>query len=527
MLALCLAAAAFLLAPGELRWVRDGAPTPQALALVRALESSGLKGLDPADYDGAAWEDRLAGLYSESARRSFDRKLTEAAERYVADLSAGRIDPREAGAAIDRRLRFDARAFVRALSTADDVGERLRGIEPALPSYRLTLAALEEYQDLARRDEGAPFAAEETIEPGASWTEAGRLADRLSLLGDLHEPHEARSVYDGALVAALKRFQRRHGLPADGKIGPATLEALNVPLSHRVQQLRLVLERLRWLPAPLPARRIVVNVPEFRLRVFGPEGVFATKVVVGTAFEHPTPIFASALRRVIFRPAWNVPASIERDELAAEFARDPGSMEKLGFEALDAQGRVVPPAEAIARLATGELRLRQQPGPKNALGLVKFDLPNPFGVYLHGTPARGLFGRTRRDFSHGCIRVADAEAVAARVLGWPRSRVRSAMRGKTTVAVPVPAPVPVFVLYATAVVSEDGTVRFFDDIYGDDAMLERALERARAQPFRTSAEALPQDSRAQAPALRLHGLRAPWKRRSMSWSQRTRTSARG
>jgi murein L,D-transpeptidase YcbB/YkuD len=202
-----------------------------------------------------------------------------------------------------------------------------------------------------------------------------------------------------------------------------------------------------------------------------------------------------------------VPASIERDELAAEFERDPAAMARLGFEAIDAAGRVVEPAEAIPRLRTGALRLRQAPGPRNALGLVKFDLRNPYGVYLHGTPAQRLFGRARRDLSHGCIRLEDAEALAARVLGWPRERVRAAMLGEETLEVFAPVRFPVLILYSTAVVRDDGAVQFLEDVYGKDAALESALERARAQPFRASAGLRPQDSRRSGAALGLQWLR--------------------
>jgi murein L,D-transpeptidase YcbB/YkuD len=164
---------------------------------------------------------------------------------------------------------------------------------------------------------------------------------------------------------------------------------------------------------------------------------------------------------------------------------------------------VVAPAQAARRLRTGDVRLRQAPGPKNALGLVKFDLPNPFGVYLHGTPDRGLFALRRRDFSHGCIRLEDAPALAARVLGWTPESVRAAMRGDRTFAVDVPVKLPVLILYSTAVVREDGAVRFLEDVYGEDLALERALELSRAQGFRTTAARGPQDPRPSFAAPRL------------------------
>jgi len=470
----------FLLAP-ELRWVRDSVPTPQAVAVIRALELAGLKGLEPRDYGGLAWEDRLASLQTLAAQRAFDAALTAAAEQYVSDLSRGRIDPRRVGAALERPEPFDVHAFVRSLAFSEDVVAALRAIETSFPAYHRMLAALRDYSEMARSAEAAPLSACRIVNPGDRWTDAARLQVRLALLGDLRAPHAAEDRYDGPLVDAVRRFQERHGLVADGRIGPRTLQALNVPIAWRVIQLQLALERLRWLPHQFPAPPIVVNIPEYMLRAYGPPGVLSMRVVVGTAFEHPTPVFVSALSGVAFRPAWNVPSSIERDELAGEFERDPAAMSRLGFEALDALGRTVPPVEAIARLKSGELRLRQKPGRRNALGLVKFDLPNPYGIYLHGTPAQRLFASERRDFSHGCIRLEDAFALAARVLDWPPSRVRAAMEGKRSFTAAPAVHFPVLILYSTAVVREDGTVEFFEDVYGEDAALERALEQRGTQ----------------------------------------------
>jgi murein L,D-transpeptidase YcbB/YkuD len=485
--ALCLALLGILASEPELRWSRQGEPTGQALAVVAVLQSAALQGLDSGDYDGPLWAERLAGLHSGSSQRAFDDALTSAAERYVGDLSAGRSDPREAGLLLERAEGLDVSAFVRQLAAADDVEARLREAEPPFAGYRSAVLALRQYLELARRDPGPPLAAPGIVRPGDPWSEAGRLSERLWLLGDLPGPVPVPDRYAGSLVSGVRRFQARHALAPDGRIGPLTLEALNVPLSRRVEQLRLSLERMRWLPRRLPAPPIVVNIPEYRLRAFGPPGVLAMKVVVGTAYEHPTPIFSSTLQRVVFRPPWIVPTSIERDELAAEFERDPGAMSRLGFQAIDGRGRVVAPTTAAGKLRTGDVRLRQAPGPKNALGLVKFDLPNPFGVYLHGTPARGLFALARRDFSHGCIRLEDAPALAARVLGWTPERVRAAMNGDRTLAVEVPVKFPVLILYSTAVIREDGAVRFLEDVYGEDLALERALELSRAQGFRTSA----------------------------------------
>ncbi len=468
MHAVCAALLALFAARDGLRWVRDGAPTPQALALVQVLRDAARDGLDPADYDAPLWDERLGNLVSSSGQRAFDEALTAAAERYVTDLAAGRVDPKLAGTFLRRQDPGNVRAIVRRLATAADVGARLAALETRLRAYQDTKAALRRYLQLAKEDTGPPLPRlDRTLRPGERWDGKPLLAARLSLLGDLRAPAADGDLYDGPVVDAVRRFQERHGLSPDGNIGPRTIRALRVPLSRRVVQLQLALERLRWLPHRFRQPPIVVNIPEYRLRWDGPGEVLDMKVMVGGAFRHRTPVFRSALRTVVFRPFWNVPRSIERDELIDQFAKDPAAALRLGFETVDG-------------------RLRQRPGPRNALGLVKFEMPNPFGVYLHATPARSLFARSRRDLSHGCIRVEDAAALASRVLQWPEGRVAAAMDGEDTLRIAVEHPVPVLVLYSTAVVREDGEVHFFDDVYRLDRLLERALEERSAQHLQTS-----------------------------------------
>jgi murein L,D-transpeptidase YcbB/YkuD len=232
----------------------------------------------------------------------------------------------------------------------------------------------------------------------------------------------------------------------------------------------------------------VVNIPEFRLHVADPERQLSMKVVVGRAYRHRTPVFATAMTRVIFRPSWNVPLSIQRDELVPHIEKDPGWLAAQEYEVLDAAGQVVrvtATADTFDRLRSGALRLRQKPGPRNALGLVKFVFPNAYGVYLHGTPSQELFARSRRDFSHGCIRVEDPVELAAWVLrnepGWTRERINAGMNGPETVDVKLGHQIPVLVLYGTALVTADGEVRFFDDVYGADAALARALAQETAR----------------------------------------------
>jgi murein L,D-transpeptidase YcbB/YkuD len=254
----------------------------------------------------------------------------------------------------------------------------------------------------------------------------------------------------------------------------------------------LTLERWRWLPLANRTTPVVVNIPEFRLRAYDEsfKSALAMNVVVGKAYGHGTPVFEDQMRYVIFRPYWEVPYSITRAELLPHVVRDPDYLAKKGFEVVNSRQEVITSGtvsnDVLAQLHSGTLFIRQTPGPKNSLGLVKFIFPNDFNVYLHDTPAHELFSRSRRDFSHGCIRLERPADLAVWVLrdnpGWSLDRVRAAMNGETMQQVNLAHPIPVLIVYGTAVVPEDGLVYFYDDIYGHDAALEKVLEKG--YPYR-------------------------------------------
>jgi murein L,D-transpeptidase YcbB/YkuD len=361
----------------------------------------------------------------------------------------------------------------------------------ATDEYERTLRALNHYRALAAEYDGTVLPpTEEPVEPGDSYAEAPGLIRLLTLIGDL--PPSAvpadSDLYQGPLVEAVKKFQSRHGLEPDGRVDKATLEQLNTPLSVRVRQLELALERLRRRGYDPARPAIVLNLPEFRLRAFsgtnaaGPNPELDMKVVVG-APEHRTPILLSQLKIVIFCPYWTVPASIQHNELLQEIRKDPSWVSANRFELLTKQGIVAEDQTVsdhmLAELGTGELSLRQKPGPKNTLGLAKFVFPNEYGVYMHDTSARWLFAQVRRDLSHGCIRVEQPEDLAEWVLrgqaGWSRDHVVEAMHGTEPISVTVKCPIQVVTTYSTAVVMENGEVHFFPDIYGEDAALEKVL----------------------------------------------------
>jgi murein L,D-transpeptidase YcbB/YkuD len=487
-----------------LAWTRDGRPTAQAQAVIQQLKQSQLKGLNPEDYDASRWDGRIAQLAPATPAPAptdlarFDLALTVAAMRYISDLHIGRINPQHFKFGLDvGPKKIDLAEFLRSqVLPAADAGAVIATVERQHGGYQRAEAALAQYLKLAAQGDGDPVPLPaHSVRPGGSFAGTPQLARRLHQLGDLPVLDDAAAtgvIYNGAVVDAVKHFQNRHGLEPDGVLGKGTIIAINQPLSARVRQLQDTLERYRWMPPDFPQPPILVNIPEFKLRTLrrGAGGYLSMNVVVGKAYRTQTPVFTNEMRYVIFRPFWNVPPSIQHAELVPKTARNRSYLARNGYEVVDGSGEVVTEGSVsdavLSGLRSGEYSVRQKPGPKNALGLVKFIFPNTYNVYLHSTPLVNLFARARRDFSHGCIRVQDPVALAAWVLrdqpGWTIDRIRAAMNGDQTVQVNLEKPIPVLILYSTAVVEPDGQVHFFDDIYGYDAKLEEAL--AAGYPYR-------------------------------------------
>jgi len=484
-------------------WVRDGQPTLQALGVIQALDNSQRKGLDPREYDASRWQSRITALkesgVSPDTVANFDAALTVNAMRYISDLHIGRVDPAHFKFGVDiGQNKYDLPHFVATkIINAPDVAAVLAAVEPPYDGYRRTEAALQQYQDLMARGDGAKVAeVQKTIAAGDAYVGSAELAARLQLLGDLPQSAVAKvdaHKYDASLVDAVKHFQVRHGLTADGKLGKETIRQLNVPLSDRVVQLDDALERWRWLPAQFPQPPVVVNIPEFVLRAFSPDQKLALSmnVVVGKSVRTQTPVFAEDMKYIVFRPYWNVPPSILRGEMVPAIAKNRDYLGRKGFEVTDSSGRVITSGtvsdDVLAQLRAGRLMVRQKPGPTNALGLVKFIFPNENNVYLHSTPSQQLFSQSRRDFSHGCVRVEKPAELAAFLLRnqppWTLERAQAAMQsGRDNQQVNLTTPVPVLMLYVTAVVEPDNSVHFFDDIYGHDKALNAVLAKGPPYP---------------------------------------------
>jgi murein L,D-transpeptidase YcbB/YkuD len=484
-------------------WVRNGQATPQALAMITAFQSSRQKGLNPEDYDASRWPQRLAALKNSPGDANtvahFDAALTVSAMRYVSDLHMGRVNPKHFKVGFDvAQKKYDLPQFLaQKILAANNVPEVLNGVEPPYYGYQRTELALQTYLALADKSHTPPLPdVPKTLAPGDPYPGAEALAQRLQLTGDLPQGAVADArpgIYQGALVDGIKHFQTRHGLGADGRLGNDTVSKLNTPFSVRVQQLDDALERWRWLPADFPILPVAVNIPEFVLRVFTPDHRIAMRmnVVVGKAVRHETPVFAEDMKYIVFRPYWNVPLSITRAEIIPSLQKDGGYLSKKGFEVTDQKGNIVTSgavsADVLAQLRSGKLLVRQRPGPSNSLGLIKFIFPNEHNVYLHSTPAQSLFSQSRRDFSHGCIRLEQPAVLAAWLLRdqpkWTLDTVKAAMQsGPDNQQVNLTPPVPVVIIYLTALVEENGEIYFFNDIYGHDQTLNAVLAKGPPYP---------------------------------------------
>lgn len=483
-----------------LAWLQNGRPSLQALEMIAAFKNAWRKGLQPEDYDASRWDDRISALQgAQMDPARFELALSVCAMRLVSDLRIGRINPKHFNFGLNiESKKYDLSQFLRErLLRTPEVSSVLGAVEPPFAGYLRTQAALVRYTELAGKDDGENLTVPaKPINPGQIYPGVPRLARLLLLVGDLPadaQPPSDPRVYQGSVVEAVKRFQHRHGLKDDGRLSPETIQQLNVPLSNRVRQLQLSLERWRWLPPEFSSPPIIVNVPDFRLRALNESNAVALdmRVVVGKAMRTQTPVFSREMTYVVLRPYWNVPRSILRSEIIPAIQQNRNYIANKNYEVTTVDGDIVTSGvisdDVLADLEAGKFVVRQKPGPKNALGLVKLMFPNEYNVYLHSTPAPELFSRTRRDFSHGCIRVEKPAELAAWALrnnpGWTLERVRQSMEsGTDNVTVTLARRIPVFIVYATALAYDNGEVHFYDDIYGHDAKLAAALAKGYPYP---------------------------------------------
>lgn len=347
-------------------------------------------------------------------------------------------------------------------------GENLENWEPVNDQYQKLKSALAQLYKISTSGDWQTIdlGKNKVLKTGDSAAVLVSVKKNLALTGD-YPGQNFSPRFDAETEIAVKTFQKRHGLSEDGVIGPAFVKAMNVPLEKRIEQVLMNMERMRWLPQDTAGKKIVVNIPEFRLHVFdGKQEVMNMAIIVGKEATR-TIIFSGDIRYVVFAPYWNVPPSIVRKEILPAMRRNSNYLAANNMEIVKYEG--------------GLPVIRQKPGPNNALGRVKFLFPNSYNIYLHDTPARSLFQSTTRAFSHGCIRIEKPEAMAEFLLtdeGWTATEVAEAMNLSAEKTVTLKKKVPVYIVYFTAWVDEDGLLNFRDDIYGHDKVLASQMFRS-------------------------------------------------
>lgn len=449
----------------------DGTPRSAAEDLLQALNAADREGLRASDYPGTALRKRLTALNQAGQTAdvqqlaAFDLLFTDAFLTYGSHLLSGQFSPRKVDPewAIKPRSRDLAQLLEEALKQ-DKVAETLHGLAPRAKGYVQLREMLDKYRKI-QREGGWP----------AVTGSDKSLRARLEASGDLRGTEKGTGE-------ALRRFQKRHGLAETGKLNAATSAALNVPVSERIRQIELNLERWRWMPDQLGSRYILVNIPSYKMQVFeADKPVLESNVVVGKQ-ERQTPTFTANMAYLVLSPKWYVPRSIAVKDKLPQLKRNPNALARQGIRVYNSAGQQINPAGVNWGAVSANnfsYQLRQDAGPRNALGGIKFMFPNPYSIYLHDTPSRELFSRNQRTYSSGCIRVSNPVELAEYLLKhdpkWDKDKIKSASTSGKQRVVNLPNEVPVYLLYWTAWVDSDGLLNFRDDIYQRDKPLRRAL----------------------------------------------------
>ena len=465
-------------------WVRDNGPKHKGRVLLQQIQAAGNHGLVPSDY----WVDEIAERIVSTdpvVLAELDLLMSRAFIDFGRDVNAGRVEPSE----LNRELhiypqRLGAATMLNGAEAADDLEPYIDEIAPQTPRYARLRTMLTEYRQIAASGGWTTVPEGETLKEGMDDPRVAVLRTRLIEMGDMEEGAHTGTIYEGAMLDGVIRFQYRHGLDQDGVVGPATLAAINVPIEQRIESMVINLERRRWMPRTFGDYYIFVNLGDQFLKVVENERtIHEALLVVGKPY-HRTPVFSDEMRYIVFNPFWNVPRSISVNEYLPELRADPAALQSRHIRVLSGEGEISPYSVDWASYNSNNFpfRLRQDPGPWNALGRVKFMFPNEFSIYIHDTPAKSLFERATRTFSHGCMRVQHPQQLAEVLLsrqGWDESRVAAALADSEKLVVGLTEPIPVHITYLTSWVNKDMGVHFRTDVYDRDPILAAALQAAR------------------------------------------------
>lgn len=493
----------------QLAWFQNDELVPQAGKMLSAFENASREGLNPKNYKLVAF-DELFKAYErlqdgDSARLALQRKidvaLTASYFNYASDFYRGKIDPRSVGS-VEWNVKKNKIKLHKALQTI------LKERESTYPYYEFEALhvgyvrlrdKLQEYRVLAEKGGWSKVTLGEhkILEPGDTAEAVLSVRRRLYPGQEFNSADKRLHLFDAQLAQAVKHFQMLHGLKQDGIVGGNTLKMMNVPIEDRIQQIMINMERWRWIPKrmvpkSLEQRFIWVNIPEYKLYVYeDPEGdltanrkykeVMNMRVIVGKELSS-TPIFSDKLEYVVMAPYWNVPNSIVENEIKPKMVRNPNWLASQNMEVVTKERNPVnvSPYAIDWSSVTQEnfsYMVRQKPGPKNSLGMIKFLFPNEYAVYLHDTPANALFSQNDRNFSHGCVRVEKPVELANYLMRdmpeWDEHRIRQTMTGGEEKWVTLPSRVQVYLVYFTSWVDDEGKIHFREDLYGHDKKLEQ------------------------------------------------------
>lgn len=477
-------------------WCNSRGLQPQVDTLINSIRLADQEALRPNDYHLAKIAAIVESVQQQLAENKaldprqlvdLDLLLTDAFLIYGSHLLAGKINPETIDSEwFANRREIDLAAHLQTALEKNQIKEALRSLLPPQPGYARLRQALARYRDLATNGGWPSVPDGPKLQKGDRGERALALRQRLIAAGDLDPAAgDSLDLFDEVVEEALRKFQRRHGLEADGVVGATTFANLNVPVEERLRQVVLNMERWRWLPQDLGPRHILVNIANFELDVFESDQiVLAMRVMVGKDYRR-TPVFSDRMNYLVLCPYWHVTRNIAVNDKLPLIRKDAGYLTKQNmklFRGWGADTKEIDPTTIDWSQITARnfsYRLRQDPGPINALGRVKFMFPNSFNVYLHDTPSRELFAKTERAFSSGCIRVEKPVDLAEYVLRgdpqWTRANIETAIKKWEEQTVRLPEPIPVHLLYWTAWANEDGSINFRRDIYGRDKLLEEAL----------------------------------------------------